>query len=68
MTVSSAKDELDQRAVDEQLEREERENLGCKKGEEGAKRYCRHCGKAGHNIRTCQNDREVVDLADLEWF
>ena len=27
MTVSTAKDELDQKAVDEQLEREERENL-----------------------------------------
>ena len=66
MIVSSAKDELDQKAVDEQLEREERENLGCKKGEEVGKRYCRNCGKAGHNIRTRQNDREVVDLADLE--
>ena len=57
MTVSSAKDELDQKAVDEQLEREERENVGCEKGQEGGKRYCRNCGKAGHNIRTCQNDR-----------
>ena len=66
MTVSSAKDELDQKAVDEQLEREQRENLGCKKGEEGGKRYCRKCGKAGHNIRTRQNDKDVIDLADLD--
>ena len=66
ITVSSAKDDLDQKAIDEQLEREGCEKSGRKMGREGGKRCCRKCGKAGHNIKTCQNNAEVVDLSDSE--
>ena len=59
MTIRDAQDELDQRDINEQLERERRENGGRNGGRQEGKRHCSNCGKHGHNARTCQEDKEI---------
>jgi hypothetical protein len=66
LTVGDAHDILAQREVQEQVERETRENSGRRTRTETAPRRCGKCGKPGHNARTCQGDGGTSDVHDLE--
>jgi hypothetical protein len=54
LTKEDAHDLLAQREVQEQVERETRENGGRRNRTETAPRRCSKCEKPGHNARTCQ--------------
>ena len=58
VTVRDARQEFEQRGVGRQLEREEGESGGREAGQRRGQRRCGNCGKTGHNIRTCEKDRE----------
>jgi hypothetical protein len=62
LTVEDAQDTLAQKEVQEQVERETRENGGRKTRTETAPRRCGRCGKPGHNARTCQEDKEMSNV------
>ena len=53
LTVGDAQDLLAQKEVQEQVDRETRENGGRRIRTETAPRRCGKCGKPGHNARTC---------------
>jgi hypothetical protein len=52
--------------VQEQVERETRENGGRRTRTEIALRRCSKCGKPGHNVCTCQEDVETSDVYKSE--
>ena len=66
LTVGDAHDLLAQKEVQEQMERETRENGGRRTRTETAPRRCGKCGKPGHNARTCQEDAEMSDVYNSE--
>jgi hypothetical protein len=66
LTVGDAHDLLAQKEVQEQVERETRENGGRRTRTEAAPRRCGKCGKPGHNVRTCQEDVEVSDVYESD--
>ncbi|APA07664.1 hypothetical protein SS1G_00800 [Sclerotinia sclerotiorum 1980 UF-70] len=59
LTGQEAKDILSQQEVDNQIQRDERQNGGNFNRESSTNRYCSKCGKTGHNSRTCQNS--IID-------
>ena len=59
LTVQQAQDELDQKAVGEQLAQEIRQSRSGAGGARTKIRCCVVCGKPGHNARTCQGAREL---------
>ena len=65
LNVGDAHDLLAQREVQEQVERETRENGGRRARTETALRRCGKCGKPGHNARTCQGDGGASDVYNL---
>ena len=66
LTVGDAQDLLAQKEVQEQVDRETRENGGRRIRTETAPRRCGKCGKPGHNARTCQKDVEMSDVYNSE--
>ena len=64
LTVGDVQDAIDQREVNEQLERERRQNGGGSRAAQPTQRRCSKCGQPGHNARTCQEDRKLSDLYD----
>jgi hypothetical protein len=56
LSVGDAHNLLAQGEVQEQVERETRENGGRRTRTATAPRRCSKCGKPGHNARTCQKD------------
>ncbi|APA05390.1 hypothetical protein SS1G_09809 [Sclerotinia sclerotiorum 1980 UF-70] len=59
LTGQEAKDILSQQEVDNQIQRDERQNGGNFNRESSTSRCCSKCGKTGHNSRTCQNS--IID-------
>jgi DDE superfamily endonuclease/Tc5 transposase DNA-binding domain/helix-turn-helix, Psq domain len=59
LTVQDGQDLLDQKAVDEQMMQEIRDNSGRKRRVETRERRCGNCGKTGHNTRTCEKHEET---------
>lgn len=67
LTIGDAQDVLAQKEVEEQVEREMRENGSRQTRTERALRRCGKCGKSGHNARTCQGDVGMFDV-EFRWF
>ncbi|EDN95327.1 hypothetical protein SS1G_11204 [Sclerotinia sclerotiorum 1980 UF-70] len=59
LTGQEAEDILSQQEVDNQIQRDERQNGGNSNRESSTSRCCSKCGRTGHNSRTCQND--IID-------
>jgi hypothetical protein len=59
LTVEDAQDILTQKDVDEQVRRDVRTERGSGKEGQSSGRCCGTCGKAGHNVRTCQVDVDM---------
>jgi len=55
LTVQDAQDILDQKDLDEQIKREERQSSGRVGAARTKAPRCSNCGGASHNVRTCQN-------------
>ena len=64
LTVQDGIDLLDQKDVDEQVKKEERQNGSRRGNTRAGVRHCSNCGKPGHNCRTCQRDGEITALSD----
>jgi hypothetical protein len=60
LTVQDGIDLLDQKDVDEQVKKEERQNGGQRGNARAGVRHCGNCGKPGYNSRTCQADTEIT--------
>ena len=60
LTAGEADDLLAEKEIDDQLEQEMRRN-GFAVGK-GGKRRCGKCSNTGHNVRTCQIDKEMSDV------
>jgi DDE superfamily endonuclease len=63
LTVQDAEDLLDQKAIDEQIAQETKQNNDRARKGRTKTRCCGACGKPGHDIRTCQEVAESSDLA-----
>ena len=66
LSVQDAQDLLDQKDLDEQIKKEERQS-----GSRGGRARtmaprCSNCGRAGHNIRTCQNTTEGPNVSNSD--
>ena len=66
LIVGDAHDLLAQKEVQEQVERETRENGSRRTRTETAPRRCGKCGKPGHNARTCQEDAGMSNVYNSE--
>jgi hypothetical protein len=66
LTVEDAQDILAQKDVDEQVRRDIREAGSNRKEGQPSGRYCRTCGKAGHNARTCHEVGDISSSSDSE--
>ncbi|EDO00461.1 hypothetical protein SS1G_14331 [Sclerotinia sclerotiorum 1980 UF-70] len=64
LTGQEAEDILSQQEVDNQIQRDERQNGGNSNRESSTSRCCSKCGKTGHNSRTCQNNTIDASLLD----
>ncbi|APA10190.1 hypothetical protein SS1G_07383 [Sclerotinia sclerotiorum 1980 UF-70] len=64
LTGQEAEDILSQQEVDNQIQRDERQNGGNSNRESSTSRCCSKCGKTGHNSRTCQNNAIDASLLD----
>ena len=58
LTVQDAQNLLDQKDLDEQLRKEERQSGGQGRGARTKVSRCSNCGGTDHNVRTCQNATE----------
>ena len=58
LTVQDAQDLLDQKDLDEQIKKEERQSRGRGGAARTKSPRCSNCGGTGHNVRTCQNATE----------
>ena len=63
LTVQDVQDLLDQKDLDEQIKKEERQSGGRGGGSRRGVRRCGICGKPGHNARTCQNVTEEPNVS-----
>ena len=66
LTVQDGIDLLDQKDVEEQVKKEERQNGSRRRNTQAGVRHCSNCGKPGHNSRTCQRDEEMTALSDSD--
>jgi hypothetical protein len=66
LTVEDAQDILAQKDMDEQVQRNLRAEGGNRKERQSSGRRCGTCGKAGHNVRTCQEDVDMSSLSDSD--
>lgn len=66
LTVQDAYDLLDQKDLDEQIKKEERQSRGLGGQAHRGPRRCGICGKPGHNARTCQKAEEISNVSDSE--
>ena len=64
LTVEDAQDIITQKDVDEQVRRDIRATRGSRGEGQSSGRRCRTCGKAGHNVRTCQEDVDTSSTSD----
>jgi hypothetical protein len=64
LTVEDAQDILAQKDVDEQVRRDLRTEGANRKAGQPSGRRCGTCGKAGHNVRTCQVDVDMSSSSD----
>jgi hypothetical protein len=63
MTIGDGQSQIDQIDVDTQVVAESSRSGGRRRSEGSRVRRCGTCGKAGHNIRTCQ---EVIVISEEE--
>jgi hypothetical protein len=66
LKVQDAQDLLDQKDVDEQVIKEERQSRRRGGGARTKAPRCSNCGRTGHNVRTCQNATEGTNLSNLD--
>jgi hypothetical protein len=66
LSAQDGQDLIHQKAIDEQLESENREKGGQRRTGERGPRHCSNCGKTGHNARTCKKDAEMSDVYSSE--
>ena len=66
LTVEDAQNILAQKDVDEQVRRDLCADRGSQKEGKSSGRHCRTCGKAGHNMRTCQEDIDMSSSSEFE--
>jgi FtsZ-binding cell division protein ZapB len=64
MTIGNSQSQIDQMDVDRQVVAESSGSGGRGRSEGPKVRHCSKCGKAGHNVRTCQEAIEVVEKED----
>ena len=57
---------LDQKDVDEQVKKEERQSRGLGGRAHRGPRCCSICGKPGHNVRTCQKAKEISNVSNFK--
>jgi hypothetical protein len=63
LNIQEAQDFLDQKAVEKQLQLETTQGGRSVSGTGKKTRYCRVCGKPGHNARTCKKALESINLS-----
>jgi hypothetical protein len=51
---------ISQKGTKKKIEKKKSKNGSQSGMGEASKRNCRKCGKAGHNSRTCENEKEVI--------
>lgn len=66
LTVQDAQDLLDQKDLDEQIKKEERQSGGRGRGARTKAPRCSNCGGTGHNVRTCQNGTEGSNVSNSD--
>jgi hypothetical protein len=66
MTLDEGRDEMDQRDIDAQVVAESSRSGGRRRLAMPRERRCGSCGKAGHNVRTCQVIIETSEEEDSD--
>jgi hypothetical protein len=64
MTVDEAREAIDQMDIDTQIQGELSRRSGRGRQARPEESHCGKCGKAGHNIRTCQTVAELSSEED----
>ena len=64
--MKDTQDILAQKDVDKQVQRDLYAKGGIQKEGQSSRQYCGTCGKADHNIRTCQEDIDISSSSDSD--
>jgi hypothetical protein len=66
LTIEDTLDILDQKDVDKQIRRDKRSEGGGQNIGQLTIRRCSTCREIGHNVRTCQEVRDISSSSDSE--